>query len=253
VHQCQDYINNHFISSGFSNARVLQGAMSARHQQAILSRLSRDAISYYYSSVVTFADALKGLNSGFYSWSTVKLYYSVFYSIRSFLASNSIAIFYLTNRKGPYSINCRAGNFPTKLSGNTHAVVLESFSNFFPNHILLSQDIELTNPCEWLNGKRNRANYQNAKFDEPNIPDHFEFILENTVRRSLSYYLKDDRHLYTFDKDHSMIAYPLQLLKYSKTAIEEENQFCLEHPEHSFLKSLVKDNNGVIPEFSNIV
>ena len=66
---------NLFGSTAANPNRPLQPA-DARH----LSDFLRDeATEYFYSAYVSICDALTGLDKGYYSWATVKLYYATFY------------------------------------------------------------------------------------------------------------------------------------------------------------------------------
>jgi hypothetical protein len=59
--------------------------------------LEEDAKDYYFSGLLSFVEALRGPPCGLSSWATVKLYYSVFYTLRAILALNEVAIFYPDN------------------------------------------------------------------------------------------------------------------------------------------------------------
>lgn len=62
---------------------------------SISSALLIDARDQFFGALVSLAEAVKGLSEGYYSWGMVKLYYSVFYSIQSLLASESHGLIYL--------------------------------------------------------------------------------------------------------------------------------------------------------------
>jgi hypothetical protein len=49
--------------------------------------LHEDAKDYLYSGIISFANACASIRVGYYSWSTVKLYYATFYMIRGLLAN----------------------------------------------------------------------------------------------------------------------------------------------------------------------
>jgi hypothetical protein len=251
MHQSQEYIRSHCII-GTPGAQAVQNtAITEIHARKIKSKLSSDALSYFYSSSISFAEAIRGLEQQSYSWSTVKLYYSVFYAFRSILASKNRCIFYVG--KTPYSLHSRTGSYPKKGKGNTHGAILDLFSKELSNHILLSQEIELEKPAIWLSQKRNQANYTDARFGEPAVPSHLSNITTNGTRKNLAHYESDTSHLFTFDEDHSMVSFPFQALREARKLIKNENEFDLDIETISYLRSLAKDKKGVIPSFSRLI
>ncbi len=60
--------------------------LSPSEREELKKRLLLDAGDYYQSALVSLVDGLRSIPSSFYSWSTVKLYYSVFYALRARLA-----------------------------------------------------------------------------------------------------------------------------------------------------------------------
>lgn len=168
-----------------------------------------DASNFAFSALVSFTDALSGLRQEFYSWTTVKLYYSVFYSLRAILALNDYAIYYEGSK--PRGIEASPGAIVEKLAeGNTHKTVLVTFARRHARHPLLSQKIGLEEPLDWLMRRREEANYTGV-FSEPLAPPHFERIHASGIRKSIEAYLDDS--LYTFDPDHAMIAFPLATIQ----------------------------------------
>ena len=85
MHHAQAYVINHW------RAPYVNRIVTARDEVQLAKCLDADAADYTFSSLVSLADALSGIRQGFFSWSTVKLYYSVFYALRAFLAVNLFA------------------------------------------------------------------------------------------------------------------------------------------------------------------
>jgi hypothetical protein len=184
--------------------------MDPSHIGPCVSGLHADAGGLYYSGLVSFIDALVGLNSGSFSWSTVKLYYSCFYAARSLLASNGIAIFY--DGKKPYTLKLTLGAIPKKEDGVTHQVVWKVLARELANSPLLG-DIDGSPAYAWMTSIREAANYKNCKFYDPFAPRHFSWIESAGVKLSLSQYINDRTFLYTFDPDHAAVAFPLECIR----------------------------------------
>src|SRR5216683_5704618 len=58
------------------------------------SILKTDAAEYFYSATISTASALLSIRMGYYTWATVKLYYSDYYLLRGMLALSKVCIFY---------------------------------------------------------------------------------------------------------------------------------------------------------------
>jgi hypothetical protein len=184
---------------------------------AVEASLLSDGAGLYYSACVSFSEAIRGLASGSFAWSTVKLYYCCFYCVRSILCFNGIAIFYVG--KTPYSLVAKAGERPKKEKGVTHEVVWTILSREFSNFPLLGQ-IASVPAHSWMKVLRETANYKDPKFPDPNVPEHFSAADGFGLTKAIDAYRKDNSMLYAFDPDHACIAYPIEFLKKTATIFE---------------------------------
>ena len=202
-------------SRGLPNPKSLLGVRALTHLEAAQLELAlrKDAQDYIYNSALSIGEGLSGVSFRRFSWAAVKSYYAVFYSLRAYLASKGIALFYIGTT--PCSVRATAGGHANKERGNTHQVVLEIFRRSFPRSLLLSQSIGISDPLDWVMARREEANYSIARFCDPECPAHFIGAEGRSMRRLLKDYLCDDRHIYTFDADHAMLAYPLRCLSES--------------------------------------
>ncbi|HLN23136.1 MAG TPA: hypothetical protein VK558_04045, partial [Patescibacteria group bacterium] len=171
------------------------------------AHLKLDAKGLLYSSTLSFLSAIEGAQGASFSWAIVKLYYSCFYAARSILASNDACIFYSGTK--PYSINLAPGASPKKENGVTHKVVWTLFSREFPNNILLN-DVDGMAAHAWMTRLRETANYKNAKFPDPLVPEAFSFLDSSGVGATLTAYHTDTVDLFTFDRDHAAVAFPMK-------------------------------------------
>lgn len=204
--------------------------------------LNKDAADSYYSAAVSVGDAIAGINRGFFSWATVKLYYAVFYALQSLLALDGQCLFHIA--KKPKWIRSLPGAQPIKADKNTHLSVLSYFEKNYPHHLLLSQAIGADPPLRWLYDKRVDANYTNSGFGEPEPPEHFERIISIGSRRAIEAYLSDSGLIYTFDPDHAMLAFPLKTLELTRQKLIS-NGLQIEEERTRFLQFVAfKDKQG---------
>lgn len=216
---------------------------------SISQNLSADGVSMSYSAFVSLADAIRGIEAGFYSWSTVKLYYSVFYTLRALLAFNQVAVFYIN--MSPFWVTVRPGERPhVGGSSSSHKVVMDLFRKQFKNSPLLSQPIGYDDPLTWLQAERERVNYKQAKFTEPSAPPSFSVIDKSkSIRRLIAAYMADDT--YAFDPDHAILAYPIAVLKQLHGLGGKASLF--DDVDQDALHRMIADSRGPIALFDSII
>lgn len=201
---------NHWLNStpvAQTTSQVLNGSNATLVSHA----LSSDTTGLFYTASLTFTDALKGIERGYFSWAIVKLYYSAFYSVRSLLGSNLWALFYRPLCGTPFSLRTTLGESPRKEKGVTHKVVWSILKRELPNSGLLGT-IGAEPAHEWLMNLREEANYRNAKFPDPTVPNCLSALDQIGIARALLTYSADKTGLYAFDPDHAIIAFPLLCL-----------------------------------------
>lgn len=212
--------------------------------------LIEDAKSYLYSAVVSVGDAVQALQRDMFSWSTVKLYYAVFYALRAVLAAHKYAILYhVDGQKGtPYRLLAASGEAPAKLSGNTHKVILQQYAARFPSASMVTQLIGVEKPFDWMMGRREEVNYKNAKFYEPAVPLFFKKVASENIRHLLLAYINDNDATFAFDPDHAIIALPIKAIQTAKVAFASiVPPSVLAEEDTIFLTGLFRDRHGEMP------
>ncbi|MCC6555963.1 MAG: hypothetical protein IT372_23630 [Polyangiaceae bacterium] len=204
--------------------------------------LAEDARDYYFCGILSLVDALRGPPAGLYTWSTVKLYYSVFYALRAILALHGRCVFYIG--QSCYLIEAQPGSAPRRGQSSTHKAVLDSFRAAIPSHWLLTQQIDYEDPLDWLVSRREEANYRHARFSEPEPPPHFEQAHRCGVRRLVGMYLDPKNALLAFDADHAIISFPLAVVGYAKRELIARGLTPLSETAASALAANCVDSSG---------
>jgi hypothetical protein len=240
---------------GRVGAAIATKALTNAEALQLRAALTEDARDALYSGILTIGEAAQGLDRRLFTWATVKLYYSVFYLTRAMLEFGGAGLIYVG--KTPYLWKAVAGERPEKRSGTTHAAVLEAFEQVVPGSLLLSQLIGADSPFAWLMARREAANYKVARFTEPSAPAHFRNVDRFGVRRLLSDYIGDDLHLFTFDPDHAMLAFPIETMKLAldalKNAVKSAGASALVAEDATYLASQCFDRNGRIADFQRLI
>ena len=239
------YISGLF-ALGAGRTRVRSRVLTPLEATSLSNGLRADAGDFYYSSWVSFLDALRGINMEFYTWSMVKLYDCVFYAFRASLAANDLCAFYVD--RSQYLVAARAGATPASSTDRgTHKAVMKGFQRQNPGHPLVSQQIDLQDAVDWLIEKRESANYGQARYTEPGCGTEFDYVLKNGLRQAINGYLTDLSFAYVFDPDHAMIAYPLRALGMVGDQLNAGGLVGVSEDEGRFLSSSARDRTGVLP------
>lgn len=250
MHHAQECIKEKFnLNAGnltAVNSCILTGPMAAELDRC----LKNDALNYLYSALISYAEAIKGIEAGFFSWATVKLYYCAFYSLRTILSVDGLCVFYV-GTKG-YSIKVRQGEYPVKANGTTHKLVMSLFKKNNSSSPFITQEIDMSEPFEWLMSKREQANYKNGRFTEPGKPIIFNkssIGLQVLIKE----YMLDRDQKYCFDEDHAVLALPLEIVKEASKKLISNTTFRLSQSDIKFLKGILRVSGNPVVEFQGLI
>ncbi len=202
--------------------------------------LNRDAANLFQKGLISFAAACSDLRSSNHSWAIVKLYYSLFYIIRSRLCSRHHG---LVRSKAWYHFDLNSPKCSAiKLNGkkdryrNDHECALHLYEDLFKiSDKLISNTVDGLSSFSWLMELRNRMNYRVARFPDPifSIGTQFVYghldasVLNEIILRNIS----DNEHILMFQPEHAWIGVPLKHLlagyadltaRHQKTTLSEE-------------------------------
>jgi hypothetical protein len=239
-----------FLCTLFAGKKVAHSAVASEsltysEANSLTLALNNDAAGFFYSSAVTFACGLKSLNAKHYSWATVHLYYSLFYSLRSWLASEGHCLFYYTEKA--FMLQSKALSQPSRKNGPSHDIVLNEFRRLFPSDAVVTGVIDVTPALQWMKHRREEANYHTERFGDPACPWHFNRVERSPLRRLLSTYLNDNSYQWEFDPDHATIALPLSVLVRQRTRLDSKGiKVSVSQAEARFLRDSSQDSQGPV-------
>jgi len=196
-------------------------SLSLNNDQAERLRIAliHDAKNYYYNGIVSFCEAINGIRRSLFSWSTIKLYYSIYYLLRSYLYINEIA---LIRQKSIYVLKAQNDESPSKKSNrkyNTdHSATIYYHIDLHKNKdILLSNKIGDLYVYEWMLNRREDINYRMDRFQEPKCPYFWEALFDRDVCKNdssiIETLIKDD-FLLTFQDEFACLAIPIKTIDF---------------------------------------
>ena len=120
--------------------------------------LESEVVSYYYKALLSYMESIPSLENKLFSWATIRLYYSVFYAIKAYLACKDIAI--LRQERRLYYIKAKEGERFKRCEDTTdHKGSILTLCKLFKNiYTLLSNNIEDISTYQWMMKKREEVN-----------------------------------------------------------------------------------------------
>jgi len=211
-----------------------------------------DAAWSYRSSILSIVASLNALEAGYRSWPVVQLYYSVFYSVRSILLSNSICLYH--NSSKPMQIEGVAGQVPRQLTfkgaGSSHIGAFRVFSSKFPENPL-NGEIDFEPATDWMRRLRETVNYQQSQMNMDDRLRQFTRVDREGVRRALGAYLQDIE-LYAFLPEDAALAFPLYAAQQALRSLPvEARRECRDLVQD--IAARARDGTGALASFVSFV
>jgi uncharacterized protein (UPF0332 family) len=171
--------------------------------------IKNDRDGFFLNALISYTLAIKSIISKNYSWAIVKLYYTIFYAIKTKLALSNRTTFYHNSKL--YSINNTHGSTFKKLKGTSHEAIFKYFSEEYPRDLFVASPIDSQNPFEWFKEKREYVNYKVNPMEDP-LPYCIYDKINDSFIHWINEYLTDEDYIYTFDNEHAYLAYPTKMI-----------------------------------------
>lgn len=184
----------------------------SKQQADALKRLLEDEIApYYYKALLSYMESISALSNKLFSWATVRLYYSVFYSIKAYLACNSIAI--LRAERKLFYVKAKENEQIKRCEDTTdHKGTILTLCKLYKNSdMLLSNNIDSIDAYQWMMKKREEVNYRDMDFHDPNAPDFWSEInneIEQYGIKEIVDKMVNDNWLYCFQDEYAILGVP---------------------------------------------
>lgn len=217
----QVYFEGMFIgSSGFpfrqiSKAQYEQTSLTKQQADDMAQLLGDEIASYYYKALLSYIESIPALTNKLFSWATVRLYYSVFYAIKAYLACNNIAI--LRAERRLYYVKAKEGEFFKRCDDTTdHKGTILTLCKLFKNSdLLLSNNIDGIDVYQWMMRRREEVNYKDMDFHDPDAPDFWSELNNEICRYGISAVVDkmvNDHWLYCFQDEYAILGVPTKRL-----------------------------------------
>lgn len=186
-----------------------EGVPASSHILALPSNdmanaISTDVEAELFAATLSYAEGVRSLDGGNVSWAAVKLYYSVFYCMRTAMLLSDVINFH---SKRFYLCDARTGRISTG-SSSSHEWSWPAIRGFARlRGSIFSSESE--NAYARLKIIRESANYKES-FPDPTLPRHFYYVGVNGTSKAFRAYRDDGDRILTYLDEHLAFAYPTQ-------------------------------------------
>lgn len=229
--QCQKFIESelnctdHEVLKEFKEA-FLAYTLTNDKVNIFIEKSKVDAKDLFYKASLSFLEATYGIVKGHSSWAIVKLYYSIFYTLRVILISSG----YIVLKNGTseiFYLKLKEGEKPKKITNSNtkgdHKATIRAYKILFEDSAIInSNSIGDMHVLDWIMSYRELVNYRINSFIEPDYG--YDVIPRLPASGAefdgvVSKYINHEFKIYCFDKQHSMFATPLVLINDAKNLL----------------------------------
>ncbi len=189
--------------------------LNTNHVTQLLPCCYKDAVGFYYNALVSFALGLHSISKKDYSWASVQLYYSVYYSCRAVLGFDK----YILIRKGDlFKLKIKDAERTQKSSSrNDHKATIDFYKSIYgQTDYLLSNNIDNVDFYTWIATIREITHYKQNHFKEPDHLNIFDIIVSDLKSGKMIGELLEkfstNWNLYCFQEEYAAITGPYHLL-----------------------------------------
>jgi hypothetical protein len=181
--------------------------------------VNSDATSYFFKAFESFIQALIDIHRDKQSWAIVKLYYSLFYLLRcdillsNFMLVRNGGLYFSQMLKNEKFVQFKKGK------GGDHQLTISLIKDlYFQGKIvdpILDNKIDDNDAYTWFMKNRERINYSQKNFSEPDADICFthlyNYFKQREVLELFEFYNSKDYSI-CFDLDHSILSIPYKKL-----------------------------------------
>ncbi|MDE6004724.1 MAG: hypothetical protein K2G88_04995 [Oscillospiraceae bacterium] len=223
-HSVQEYCEAKFRGSKDSEwtsykSQVASWNINPFEVQELEKANKKDMIANASKALISFIEALTSIDRNHYAWAIVKLYYSIFYSLRFEIMKSR---HFLVRCKNVFCGELKESGtiFPLsprkKQEKGDHQLTIALEEQLVSEGLIidpvLDNKIDDESPYIWMLKQRERINYRIQEFPDPECDDVLlqpsEYIHNKETTKLLKNYINKTDLSYLFDPGHCMVAVP---------------------------------------------
>ena len=204
-------MENQHVRCQIPKTKYEQTILTKQQAYDIKNLLADEIGPYYYKALLSYMESIIALENKLFSWATVRLYYSVFYSIKAYLACKDIAI--LRAERKLFYVKAKENETIKRCADTTdHKGTILTLAKLYRNNdMLLSNNIDNMDVYQWMMKKREEVNYKDIDFHDPNAPDFWGKLnneIEQQGIKDIVDKMVNDNWLYCFQDEYAVLGIP---------------------------------------------
>ena len=250
--RCQEIFRNRFTGpsgtpfADFKSGKAIKG-IYVDDSDISLYRIvkNEDIISFYYKALLSFAEGLDSVSRKNYTWATIKLYYSVYFGLRTSLLCRNIVL--VRAAKHLYKFKIALGEQYDKPKEMTdHGGTIHTYVDLFQRtDFFCSNPLENQNAYFWLKDCREIVNYKDGVFHDPETTSIWNNIIANINQNGINKVLSlliDEKERYCFSPEYAILAIPLNRILTVAQEVKNEISEGLNDSQRNWIASILRNN-----------
>lgn len=245
--KCQEYFRDKYTGPSqipfkdFQGGKKIYGdVLNNSDVSAYKLGLVEDRKNFYYKAVLCYCEGLAAVMRRNLTWATIKLYYSVYFSLRCALLCRDVIIL-RANRNLFYVRAKRYEPYMKPNEATDHGGTIDTYVKLYGlSDVLCSNTIDGKNVYKWMQEAREIVNYKDAVFHDPETPELWMRIIELIEETSLKDLLTkfNDNVLHCFIEEEAVLAIPTWAIRLVTQDIRNEERLALTDDQIAWLKKI---------------
>ena len=250
--KCQEILRNRFTGASgepfvdYRNGKDINETVVDSTDIPLYRNAKKDdIINFYYKALLSFSEGLAAVSRKNYTWATIKLYYSVYFSLRTSLLCKNIVL--VRAAKHLYKFKISSGAIYNKPKDMTdHGGTIHTYVDLFKHtDFLCSNTLEGSNVYLWLKNCREIVNYKDTVFHDPETTDIWNDIImlidKLDIKKTLSSFIKE-KDKYCFLPEYAILAIPLNRILMVAQEVKNETFENLDDKQKNWILSILNGN-----------
>lgn len=250
--KCQGVFRNRFTGqsgvpfSDFGNGKKIKNMLvDPADVTSFKAGIPDDIKTFYYKSLLSYAEGLAAVVRNNLTWATIKLYYSFYFGLRCSLLCRNVILVRANKHLYYIRVQEKAPVYEKPTEMTDHGGAIEVYSKFFhQSDIICMQKIDTIDAYKWMKNCREVVNYKDAEFHDPDITEIWEEIIEDIARISLSRVLRkyiEQSETYCSRSTTAILAIPTVRIWSFTNDIKKERIDALSEHQKEWIKGILGD------------
>ena len=249
--KCQEIFRNRFTGASGTPFKDFRSGKDINNKPVDLSDIPlyiqgkhEDVLNFYYKSLLSFSEGVDAILRNNYTWAAIKLYYSVYFGLRTSLLCRNIVL--VRAAKHLYKFKIAPGEHYDKPSDMTdHGGTIDTYVDLFQRtDFFCSNLIENKNAYFWLKECREIVNYKDSVFHDPETSAIWDDIVKNItktgIKKCLSLFI-DEKDKYCFLPEYAILAIPINRILIVAQEVKNEITKKLDDNQSEWIKSILNE------------